>query len=253
MKITIIVNFILWSIKLKLYTLHCGKMSCCSVSSRLHLLILCIWGCSLAQTTLSIQLYAYGVACWEVTWRAELQTRCCQYTWMPLDRLHWNHTGWCYHPVVIQWQSGAYVYNWNTLEDDRSHKYTGMPLEPYIWWCQQSVVSQWQSSGNCIIGTHWKTTGSTLGNTLATKNYFSGGIPVYTGLYVPGTLDCHSITTELPLAQGKGWSLRVNQPSVFTEYHFKLTGKDEWNFVDIQPRITPSVHDSICLVTHDLR
>ena len=48
---------------------------------------------------------------------------------IPLDRLHWNHTGWCYRPVVFQWQSRAHhVY---TMEDHLSHKYTAMPREPH--------------------------------------------------------------------------------------------------------------------------
>ena len=68
--------------------------------------------------------------------------------------------------------------------------------------------NQWCPSGNpmsiCIIGTHWKTTGSIL----ATKNYFSSGIPLHTGVLVPGTLDYHCIATELPLAQGRGWNWR---------------------------------------------
>ena len=44
---------------------------------------------------------------------------------------------------------------------------------------------------------HWKHAGY--------QQFFSSGIPVYTGVKVPGTLDCHWIPTELPLAQGKGW------------------------------------------------
>ena len=85
-----------------------------------------------------------GVACWEVTWPNDLQTRFCQYTGIPLDRshwkttgatgtlgCHWNHTGWCKHPVVFQWRSSVNLHNWNTLEDHWSHRYTGMPLEPH--------------------------------------------------------------------------------------------------------------------------
>ena len=45
----------------------------------------------------------------------------------------------------------------------------------------------------------WKHTG----NTLATNNSFSSGIPVYTRVLIPGTLDCHWITTALPLTQGR--------------------------------------------------
>ena len=61
---------------------------------------------------------------------------------------HWNHTGWCQHPVVSQWQSSVNLHNWNTLH----HHWmaTGRPLEA-----------------------HWK---------LATNNSFSSGIPVYTGV-----------------------------------------------------------------------
>ena len=51
------------------------------------------------------QLYTLGVACWEVTWPNDLQTRLCQYTA--------NTTGQ------------------TTLEDHWSHRYTGMPLEPH--------------------------------------------------------------------------------------------------------------------------
>ena len=29
----------------------------------------------------------------------------------------WNYTGWCYRPVVFQWQSSVNLHNWNTLED----------------------------------------------------------------------------------------------------------------------------------------
>ena len=54
-----------------------------------------------------------------MTWWPPNQT--LQYTGMPLNRLHCNHTGWCYRPVVFQWQSRL----------------------------------------NCIIGTPWKTTGAT--------------------------------------------------------------------------------------------
>ena len=34
-----------------------------------------------------------------------------------LDRLHWDHTGWCYRPVVFQWQSSFNLHSWNTLDD----------------------------------------------------------------------------------------------------------------------------------------
>ena len=39
------------------------------------------------------QLYTLGVACWEVTWPNDHQTKFCRYTGMPLDRPHWKTTG----------------------------------------------------------------------------------------------------------------------------------------------------------------
>ena len=42
---------------------------------------------------------------------------------------HWNHTCWCYQPVVIQWCSGVNLYNGNTLE--YNWKATGRPLEDH--------------------------------------------------------------------------------------------------------------------------
>ena len=80
------------------------------------------------------------------TWPAGLQIRCSQYTGIALGRLHWNHTGWCYHPVLFQWQSGGNMHNWNTMEDQWSHKYTGMPLEPHWLMLVPSgvlVTTQW--------------------------------------------------------------------------------------------------------------
>ena len=98
------------------------------------------------------------VACWEVTWPNGLQTRFCQYTGIPLDRPHWR------------------------------------PLEPQVRWDATGTTLadasiQWCSSGDpvliCIFGTFWRTTGWPLedhwkhiGNTLATNNSFSTGIPV---------------------------------------------------------------------------
>ena len=52
-------------------------------------------------------LYQLRIACWKVTWSNDLQTRFCQCTGIPQDRLHWNHTGCCYHPVVFHWQSSV--------------------------------------------------------------------------------------------------------------------------------------------------
>ena len=55
---------------------------------------------------------------------------------------HWNHNGWCKHPVVSQRQSSGNLHNWNTTKD------------------------------------HWGPTE----NTMATNISFSSGIPVYTGV-----------------------------------------------------------------------
>ena len=98
-----------------------------------------------------------------MTWPADFQARCCQYTGIPLNRLHWNHTAWCYHLVVFQWQSRAHLHNWNTPEYHWSHTYTGMPLG--LHWLV--LAHQWCHINNpviiCIIGTHWTTTGRPLG------------------------------------------------------------------------------------------
>ena len=72
---------------------------------------------------------------------------------------------------MVSLQSSVNLHNWNTLEDHWTA--TGRPLEA-----------------------HWKHTGY--------QNSYSSGILEYTGVSIPGTLDCHWITTELPLAQGKG-------------------------------------------------
>ena len=52
---------------------------------------------------------------WKTTW-ATSTLRC-----------HWNHTGWCSHPVVSHWRSSVNLHNWNTLEDH--WKPPGRPLE----------------------------------------------------------------------------------------------------------------------------
>ena len=63
------------------------------------------------------------------------------------------------------------------------------------WTTLAHESTQWSPSGNpvviCIIGTHWKTTGRKL----ATNNYFSSGIPVYTG----SKFQVQWIVTGLPL------------------------------------------------------
>ena len=80
------------------------------------------------------------------------KTICFQYTGIPLDILHWNHTGWFYHPVVFQWQSSAHLHNWNTLEDH--WKTTRRPLE--VHW-QPTIPSP--VAFQCTLGSkfqsHW--------------------------------------------------------------------------------------------------
>ena len=114
---------------LQLHSVHPLDMS--------TIIVFCVFGIAVQMKSAylkqlsSYQLYTLGVACWEVTWPNDIQTRLCQYIGIPLDRLHWKHNGWCYHPVVSQWQSNVNLHNWNTLGDHWSHKYTGMPLEPH--------------------------------------------------------------------------------------------------------------------------
>ena len=79
---------------------------------------------------------------------------------------HWKTTG-ATSTLACHWNhtggwSSVNLHNWNTLEDH--WKATGRPLE-----------AQWKHTGN--------------------NNSFSSGIPVYTGVYVSGKLDCHWKTT----------------------------------------------------------
>ena len=93
-----------------------------------------------------------------MAWPNNPQTRRSRYTGIPLDRLHRNHPGWCYRPVVFQWQSSVNLNIWNKLEYNWSHRYIaiGATLD--------GAYTQWYPSGNpvliCIIGTHWITTGT---------------------------------------------------------------------------------------------
>ena len=61
---------------------------------------------------------------------------------------HWNHTGWCLHPVVSQWRSSVNLHNWNTLEDHWKH--TG--ISPVAFQC--TLGSKFQA--------HWIATGRPL-------------------------------------------------------------------------------------------
>ena len=59
-------------------------------------------------------------------------------------------------PMAIQ--SFNHLHNWSTLEDHWSNKFTGMPLEPH--WLM--LAPSGKPVLICIIGTQWRTTGSTL-------------------------------------------------------------------------------------------
>ena len=107
-----------------------------------------------------------------MAWPNDLQTRFCQYTGIPLDRphwkttgatstlgCHWNHTGWCFHPVVFQWRSSVNLHNWNTLEDH--WKAIGKPLEDH--WKHTGISPM---AFQCTLGSkfqaHWIATGLPL-------------------------------------------------------------------------------------------
>ena len=149
----------------------------------------CVFGVAIQMKSVQLrqlspyQLNTKRVACWEVTWPADLQTGCCQYTEILLEILHLNHTGWCYHPVVLQRQSRAHLYNWNTPEDHcPSPKpvhnswssvhcnatemslvdpvYTGLPLGDPAYACR----IHWNTTEKNLVETapHWNVTGETV-------------------------------------------------------------------------------------------
>ena len=64
-----------------------------------------------------------------MTWPHNLQTRFCLYTGIPLDSLHWNHTGWCYHPMVSQWQSSV-----NSLRPSDAYMRRQSSHRWFRWW-----------------------------------------------------------------------------------------------------------------------
>ena len=141
-----------------------------------------------------------------MTWLDDLRTKRCQYTGVPLNRLRWNHTGWCYHRGVFQWQARAHhLHNWNTLEDHWSHRYTGMPLEPH-WLMLASSGVQWQSSANLhnwdTQEDHRKTTGATL--------------------------ETHWLpTTLLPWHSSVHWGLNSRPTELPLDYHWIFTGSGQ--------------------------
>ena len=112
-----------------------------------------------------------------------------------------------YHRSCIH--KGSHAGKWpdlmtSKLDSVSTHAYhwtdhTGRPLEPQVHWDATRTTlahasTKWCPSGDpvliCIIGPHLKTTTGkpledhwkTTGSTLATNNYFSSGIPVYTGV-----------------------------------------------------------------------
>ena len=70
---------------------------------------------------------------WNTTWQTTLEDPPGNTSGLGC---HWEHTGWCLHPVVSQWRSSVNFQIWNALEDHWSHKYTGMPLESH--WLMQT-------------------------------------------------------------------------------------------------------------------
>ena len=77
-------------------------------------------------------------------------------------RCQWNHTGWCQHLVVSQWQPSVNLQNWNTLED--YWKTAGRPLGAH--WKDtgyQLFSSRWHVSVHWgLIFRHWIATGLPL-------------------------------------------------------------------------------------------
>ena len=67
-------------------------------------------------------------------------------------------TGWCYRPVVVQWQPSVNLHNCNTFELQVHWDATGTTLV--------DASIQWYPSGKpvliCTIGTHGKTSGRSL-------------------------------------------------------------------------------------------
>ena len=121
-----------------------------------------------------------------------------QVKWNQLSSNNFHHTS-CIH-------NGSQAGKWPDLMTSKPDsvstlgyhwtEHTGRPLEPQVHWDTTGTTladtsTQWCPSGDpvfiCIIGTHLNATGKRLedhwkhtGNTLATNNSFSSGIPVYT-------------------------------------------------------------------------
>ena len=76
---------------------------------------------------------------------------------------HWNHTGWCSHPMVSQWRSSVNLHNWNTLEDH--WKDTGRPLEAH--WLS-TILSP--VAFQCTLGSKFQAQWIATGRALAQGN-----------------------------------------------------------------------------------
>ena len=115
------------------------------------------------------------------------------HTGRPLEpQVHWDATGTTLADASTQWCSGGDPVLICIVE------HAGRPLEPQVHWDATKTTladtsTQWYPNGDpvliFIIGTHWNTIGRPLedhwkhtGNTRATNNSFSSGIPVYTGV-----------------------------------------------------------------------
>ena len=123
-----------------------------------------------------------------------------QVNWNQFSSNNSHHTSWIH--------KGSHAGKWPDLMTSKPDSvstlgyhwtdHTRKPLEPQVHWDTTGTTLADASTecfpiGDpvliCIIGTHWMTTGKplenhwkTTGSTLATNNYFSSGIPVYTGV-----------------------------------------------------------------------
>ena len=122
-------------------------LSACFWYSKRHYSF-CVFG-SKDQTTLTIL-----VAC--ISGCMLRSDRTC---WPPNQMLsvHWDATG----QTRLEWhwlmlsssclltQSRAHLHNWNTLEDQWSHKYNGIPLKPHwLMLARRSLEDHWGHTGN---------------------------------------------------------------------------------------------------------
>ena len=119
---------------------------------------------------------------------------------------HWDtigqtigSTGWCYRPVVVQWQPSVNLHNCSTLELQVHWDATGTTLA--------DASIQWYPSGNpvltCTIGTHRKTNGRSLEahwkHTGYQQSFLQWHFTVHWGQSSRHNglpLDCHWITND---------------------------------------------------------